>query len=105
MKFDKHDYPAIRHACESKQEIEFEALKEDTGFATSSLPPPSDWTAYPPMFLPPEGYAQVFIRAGNDARSELMQLELLVHLDGGRILYKGNGPDSVLLRVTWPITK
>ena len=63
---------------------------------------PPEWTAYPPCILPPEGYAHVFLYAGSDAQGALTRLELVVHLDGGRILYKAKGSDLVALRVTWP---
>lgn len=100
MKFDQNDYPTIKSACQNKQEVEFEARKEITAFAYSEAP--DDWTAYPPALLPPEGYAQVFIHSGSDARGALTRLELIVHLDGGRILYKKSGRDEVSLKVTWP---
>ncbi|MGP3789331.1 hypothetical protein [Pseudomonas sp. B392_1p] len=100
MKFDKNDYPAIKQACLDKIEIDFDAPKEITVFSDSEAP--DDWTAYPPAFLPPEGYAQVFAQSGAGARGELMRLELIVHLDGGRILYKRNGHGLVSLKVTWP---
>jgi len=44
----------------------------------------------------------VFVKAGNDKRGELTRLELMVHLDGGRILYKKSGHNEVLVKVTWP---
>ncbi len=100
MLFNQENYPQIKTACESKNEIEFEAPRELTAFATSSAP--LEWTAYPPCALPPEGYAQVFVHAGADAKGELTRLELLVHLDGGRILYKAQANDRVALKVTWP---
>lgn len=100
MKFDKTDYPAIKSACQNKQEITFEAPKEITAFAGSEAP--DDWTAYPPALLPPDGYAQVFVHSGSDAKGALTRLELIVHLDGGRILYQKNGQDEVSLKVTWP---
>lgn len=100
MKFGQNDYPTIKSACHNKQEVEFEARKEITAFAYSEAP--DDWTAYPPALLPPEGYAQVSIHSGSDERGALTRLELIVHLDGGRILYKKSGPDKVSLKVTWP---
>ncbi|GEM19900.1 hypothetical protein NONS58_12990 [Nitrosococcus oceani] len=63
---------------------------------------PDEWQAFPPALLPPQGYAEVFIYSGNDARDALTRLELIVHLDGGSILYKKADSDSVGIRVTWP---
>lgn len=100
MKFDKNDYPNIKHACQNKNSVEFEAPKSITAFENSE--PPINWTAYPPALLPPEGYAQVFVSSGADAGGSLTRLELVVHLDGGRILYKKKDDDTVLLKVTWP---
>lgn len=100
MKFDKHDYSTIRQACQSRAEIEFQAPKKITAFAESE--PPSEWTAYPPCLLPPEGYAQVFIQSGADLRGALTRLELVVHLDGGRVLYRKESEDSVGMKITWP---
>lgn len=100
MFFDQENYTAIRDACKSKSEIEFEVPRAITAFSSSSAP--SEWTAYPPCILPPEGYAHVFLHAGSDAQGALTRLELVVHLDGGRILYKAKGSDLVALRVTWP---
>lgn len=100
MKFNQNDYPIIKSACQNKQVIEFEVPKKITAFSDSEAP--ASWTAYPPALLPPDGYAQVFVHSGSDARGALTRLELIVHLDGGRILYKRSGPDEVALRVTWP---
>jgi len=100
MLFNQENYNAIRDACKSKNEIEFEVPLAITAFSSSSAPP--EWTAYPPCILPPEGYAQVFLHAGSDAQGALTRLELVVHLDGGCILYKAKGSDLVSLRVTWP---
>ena len=100
MIFNSKNYPTIKTACQGKQEIEFIAERSDTCFASSQAP--SVWTAYPPTMLPPSGYAQVFLYAGSDAKGALTFLELLVHLDGGIILYKENGSDHVSLKVSWP---
>lgn len=100
MRFDAHDYTKIKSACQAKQEIEFEADKSITAFSDSE--PPQDWTAYPPALLPPEGYAQVMIRSGSDLRGALIRLELVVHLDGGRIYYKKINDNAVRLKITWP---
>jgi len=100
MEFNSENYSAIKMACEGKEEIEFVVEKSATAFSESEAP--ESWTAYPPACLPPEGYAQVFVHAGSDKRGALTRLELLVHLDGGRILYKRSGENSVSLKVTWP---
>ncbi len=100
MEFNLVNYNTIKAACESKEEIKFVVEKSATAFAKSEAP--ESWTAYPPACLPPEGYAQVFIHSGADKRGALTRLELLVHLDGGRILYKKSGENAVLLKVTWP---
>ena len=100
MEFNIENYNTIKIACESKEEIEFVVEKSATAFSEADAP--EEWTAYPPACLPPEGYAQVFIFAGNDKRGALTRLELLVHLDGGRILYKRSGENTVSLKVTWP---
>jgi hypothetical protein len=102
MLFNQENYLQIKQACESKHEIEFVAPIELTAFSAESLP--QEWTAYPPCILPPQGYAQVFVHAGSDARGALTKLELVVHLDGGRILYKAHGNGQVALKVTWPTT-
>lgn len=100
MEFNAKNYPAIKAACESKKEIEFFVDKDSTAFSESEAP--DAWTAYPPACLPPEGYAEVFVHSGNDKRGALTKLELLVHLDGGKILYKKHSQDQVSLKVTWP---
>ena len=100
MEFDSGNYNTIKNACENKEEIEFVVEKLATAFAEAKAP--KSWTAYPPACLPPEGYAQVFIHSGNDKRGALTRLELLVRLDGGRILYKEEGENAVSLKVTWP---
>lgn len=100
MRFDQDDYPEIKNACENKLQVEFQVKKEITAFSGSEAP--DDWTAYPPAFLPPEGYAQVFYHSGSDLKGALIRLELIVHLDGGRILYKKNGPDEISMKITWP---
>ena len=102
MLFNQENYLQIKQACESKREIEFVAPIEITAFSAESVP--QEWTAYPPCMLPPQGYAQVFIHAGSDAKGALTKLELVVHLDGGRILYKAHGNAQVALKVTWPTT-
>ena len=100
MKFDQNDYPKIKQACQKKEEVEFDAMKSITAFENSDAP--SNWTAYPPTLLPPEGYAQVFYHSGTNARGALTRLELVIHLDGGRILYKKKNEDTISLKVTWP---
>lgn len=100
MIFNSQNYPAIKSACQSKSAIELIDEKSETAFADSEAP--EQWTAYPPAMLPPQGYAQVFLCSGNDARGALTRLELLVHLDGGRILYKENGDNQVSLKIMWP---
>lgn len=100
MEFNTENYPTIKAACENKEEIEIFVDKAATAFSNSEAP--SEWTAYPPACLPPEGYAQVFVHSGNDKAGALTRLELVVHLDGGRILYKKHAQDSVSLKVTWP---
>lgn len=102
MLFDQESYKTIRDACKSKSksEIEFEVPRAITAFSSGSAP--SEWAAYPPCILPPEGCANVFRHAGSDAQGALTRLELVDHLDGGQILYKAKGSDLVALRVTWP---
>lgn len=100
MQFNAQDYPNIKIACEEKQEIVFEADKKITAFANSEAP--QKWTAYPPALLPPEGYAQVMIHSGQDLRGALTRLELVVHLDGGRIYYRNLSEDKIELKITWP---
>lgn len=100
MEFNSENYSAIKAACKNKIEIEFMVEKSATAFSESEAP--ESWTAYPPTWLPPEGYVQVFIHAGNDNRGALTNLELCVHLNGGRILYKKSGENVVSLKVTWP---
>lgn len=100
MEFNKDNYSAIQEACKNREEIEFFAPIACTAFEKSKAP--NDWTAYPPCLLPPEGYAQVFVHAENDARGSLTKLELLIHLDGGRVLYKAIDNQKVAIKVTWP---
>ena len=100
MIFNSQNYPTIKSACQCRSEVEFIAEKSDTVFADSAAP--EQWRPYPPAMLPPEGYADVFLHSGTDARGALMRLELLVHLDGGRILYKENGNSQVRLKIMWP---
>ncbi len=100
MEFNENDYPAIINYCGDKQDVEFEAAKEITAFASGEAP--DDWTAYPPALLPSEGYAQVILLSGADVRGALTRLELTVYLNGGIIFYKKNGPDKVSLKITWP---
>lgn len=99
MEFNEENFTTIKEACEQRNEIDFWVEKSVTAFSDSSAP--DDWTAYPPVTLPPKGYAEIFLFAGSDKKGELMKLELLVHLDGGRILYKKDGNDKVLLKITW----
>ena len=47
----------------------------------------------------------VFVHAGNDAKGSLTKLELLNHLDGGRVLYKAFENQQVAIKVTWPNAK
>lgn len=101
MEFNKVNYPIIQSACENKQEIEFTAPVEITGFANSTVPLPEEWTAFPPAALPPKGYAQILLYAGVDIRGTFITLELLVHLDGGRILYRVAEQNQVAVKVTW----
>ena len=100
MQFNAENYQAIREACEKREETEFWADKADTLFAGSEAP--ETWTAYPPCSLPKELYAQVFVYAGTDKRGALTRLELLVHLDGGRVYYQAQGEEAVSLKITWP---
>jgi hypothetical protein len=100
VEFNASNYPTIKQACDSREEIEFIIDKSATAFSESEAP--DEWTAYPPACLPPEGYAQVFVHSGNDKRGALTRLELVVHLDGGRILYKKRGEAQVSLKITWP---
>lgn len=102
MIFNAENYPQIRDACMKHLEIQFEAPIEITAFASSNVPVPDEWRAFPPAALPPEGYAQIFALASRDAQGELMKLELLVHLDGGRVLYKKAANNIVSLKITWP---
>lgn len=100
MEFNKDNYSAIQKACKNREEIEFFAPIACTAFENSTAP--NQWTAYPPCLLPPGGYEQVFVRAGNDARGSLIKLELSIHLDGGRVLYKAIDNQKVAIKVTWP---
>lgn len=100
MLFNTENYAAIKKACEDKKEIEFVADLEITAFSVESVP--IDWTSYPPSLLPPEGYAQVMIYASNDIKGALTRLEVVVYLDGGRIMYKSLGNNRVAIKVTWP---
>lgn len=100
MKFNAQNYPSIKASCQNKEEIEFYVDKNATAFANTEAP--DAWEAYPPACLPPEGYAQLFVYAGNDKRGTLTKLELIIHLDGGRILYRKRGHEHVSLKITWP---
>ena len=100
MEFTQETYETIKAACLEKQNIEFKANASFTHFSSDAIP--QDWTAFPPCLLPPDGYSQVFAFAGTDARAALTRLELLVHLDGGRILYKDSGQGFVAIRIVWP---
>lgn len=97
MEFNIENYPEIRKYCEGKQDITFWAQKESTVFYNDNAP--DNWKAYPPAQLTNEGYAQVFSQSRNDARGTLMKLELLIHLDGGRIEYKKKDANFVTLKV------
>ena len=98
--FSRSTSAAILKACEKKQTIEFEVEQSATAFEKTM--PPVDWTAYPPAALPSGHYDQLGALAGTDTRGELTRLELSVHQDGGRILYRATGQGRVALRVTWP---
>ncbi len=100
MEFNSENYNEIQAACKNKEVVEFTVEKSATAFSNSKAP--DSWTAYPPTYLPPEGYAQVFAYAGNDKKGALTRLEIVVHLDGGRILYKAAEENAVSLKVTWP---
>ena len=99
MEFNKENYSTIKEACTNRKEIEFFTPITDTAFENGKAP--DDWTAYPPCMLPPEGYAQVFVYAGSDAKGSLTKLELLIHLDGGRVLYKALENQQVGIKATW----
>ncbi|QYJ93350.1 hypothetical protein [Shewanella spartinae] len=99
MEFNQKNYPTIKKSCEEKQGIGFFVSKSATCFSDSEAP--SDWTAYPPASLTKEAYAQIFVHAGTDARGTLTKLELAVHLDGGRILYKKRDDKFVDIQVTF----
>lgn len=100
LEFNSQNYQSIKSACQSKNEIEFWVERSATVFRDSDAP--EQWTAYPPAYLPPSGYAQVFAHSGNDKAGALTRLELTIHLDNGRVLYKKRGDDEVCLKVTWP---
>ena len=102
MLFDAANYPKIKEACEKHVDIEFEAPIEITAFASRADLVPTEWKAFPPMAKSAEDYARIFALAWPDARGELMKLELHVHLDGGRVLYKSAPNNCVLIRITWP---
>ena len=100
MEFNPQNYPAIRAAYVARQHVEFEIPIGATAFAQSAAP--KNWTAYPPCILPPEDYAKLLVYAGNDARGKLTELEIIVHLYRGRVLYKDVGAGMVGVMVTWP---
>jgi len=100
MEFNKENYSAIKDACTNRKEIEFFAPIAATAFENSQAP--EDWSPCPPCMLPPEGYAQVFVHAGSDARGSLSKLEILIHLDGGKVFYKAIENQQVAIKVTWP---
>lgn len=102
MKFNKSNLPKIRNACENKEEIEFEAPKDITPFKNKSVP--SQWKAFPPTVLPPEGYGKVlaYSSLSNTNDGVLTFLELIVHVDGGQTLYREHGPNEVSVKFTWP---
>ena len=99
MEFNQQNYPTIKNACEEKRDIDFCVRKSATCFSDSEAP--SDWTAYPPASLTKEAYAQILVCAGTDARGTLTKLELAVHLNGGRILYKKRDDEFVDIQVTF----
>jgi hypothetical protein len=101
MEFNRENYSAIKEACMQRQSIEFSAPKNIASFeGHSSLP--TIWTGYAPCLLPPDGYSKVFAGSGNDAKGTLSKLELLIHLDGGKLFYKASGEDKVDIKVSWP---
>lgn len=102
MLFNKENYPTIKSARQNRQLVEFKARIEDTGFESSDVEVPSDWKAFSPAIQSPEGYAQIFAHADSGVRGELIRLELLVHLDGGQVLYKSSGENLVAIKVIWP---
>ncbi len=102
MLFNQENYLQIKQACESKRDIEFIAPIGLTAFSPEEVP--QEWTAYTPCVMTPQDYAQVFVKAGFDARGELTKLELKVQLDGGIIKYKSHEIDQVALKVTWLAT-
>jgi len=100
MEFNQQNYPAIKAAYLARQHVEFEIPIDATAFAGGSAP--ANWTAYPPCILPPEDYARLLVYAENDAKGRLTALEIIVHLYGGRVLYKDMGSGGVGVMVTWP---
>lgn len=103
MLFNAANYPKIKEACDKRVEIEFDAPIEITAFASSAETVPREWKAFPPTVQPLEGYAKIFAEASPDARGELMKLELHVHLDGGRVLYRSAPNSFVTIKITWPV--
>ena len=100
IEFNKENFPSIKEACENKKQIKFSVPLDITPFSAGGAP--QQWTLYPPCILPPDGYAQVFAHAGSCAQGALITLELLIHLDCGKIEYKADGATKVALKVTWP---
>ncbi|PQJ63396.1 hypothetical protein BTO10_00845 [Vibrio chagasii] len=99
MEFNEQNYQTIKRSCLQKQNITFYAPKEFTCFANDEAP--SSWRAYPPTSLADEAYEQIFVCTGEDARGTLTKLELTIHLDGGRILYRRRDDEYVELQVTF----
>jgi len=93
MEFNPKNYPLIKKSCENKQSIIFYTNKSATCFTDSEAP--TSWISYPPPELTKEAYAQIFVQAGNDLRGTFTKLELAVHLDGGKILFKKRDEQNV----------
>lgn len=100
MEFNQANYNAIKNACTNRQEIEFSASTSVASFEGKE-PLPTTWTCYAPCLLPPDGYAKVLVAAPNDAKGTLSKLELLIHLDGGKLFYRASGKDQVDIKVSW----
>ncbi|WP_305812790.1 hypothetical protein [Photobacterium leiognathi] len=99
MEFNAQNYQTIKQSCLQKQDITFYVPKEFTCFANDEAP--VSWKAYPPASLTNEAYAQIFAYAGDDARGTLTKLELAIHLDGGRILYRKKDDEYIDLQVNF----
>jgi hypothetical protein len=100
MEFNALNYPFIKSAYEKKKQIEFYVDKSATAFSESNAP--DEWTAYPPPAVPQKDYVKPFVYSGNDIKGSLTRLEILIHLDDGKIFYKKHSNNQVLLKVTWP---